>query len=132
MSCKTSELYVCACEGEKKCDAIVEMVVGCEGDCEVSCCGAPMKPAEPKTADQGKEKHVPVIERIEGGYRVKVGDVPHPMLEEHHIQFIELRTCCQVHRKYLKPGDAPEAVFMMEEANVTAIENCNIHGLWTS
>lgn len=91
-----------------------------------------MTKAQPKTADQGKEKHVPVIEKISGGYKVKIGSVPHPMEADHYIEFIELRTMDEIQRKYLKPGMAPEAVFLTSAASVSAIEFCNKHGLWIS
>jgi superoxide reductase len=87
---------------------------------------------QPKTVDLGKEKHVPVIEAISGGVKVKIGAVPHPMEPDHYIEFIELRTGDEIHRKYLKPGMAPEAIFLVNVANVRAIEFCNKHGLWTS
>ena len=41
------------------------------------------------TTDAATEKHVPVVEKIAGGYRVTVGEVEHPMTEEHSIQWIE-------------------------------------------
>ncbi|MDR0291433.1 MAG: desulfoferrodoxin, partial [Elusimicrobium sp.] len=84
--------------------------------------------------DASKEKHVPVIEKAEGGYKIKVGAAPHPMLPEHYIQFIELICieCSKVQRKYLKPGEAPEAVFQTKSKNIIAREYCNLHGLWTA
>jgi superoxide reductase len=91
-----------------------------------------MTKVQPKTEDQGKEKHVPVIEKIDGGVKVKIGSVAHPMEADHYIEFIELHTEDEIHRKYLKPGMAPEAIFMVSAGNVKAIEFCNKHGLWTS
>ena len=82
------------------------------------------------TTDAATEKHVPVIETIEGGYKVVVGSVTHPMLDEHYIQWIELVTENTVLRKFLKPGEAPEAVFLTEEKAIYAREYCNLHGLW--
>ncbi|HPI67556.1 MAG TPA: desulfoferrodoxin [bacterium] len=96
------------------------------------CCGAPMELLVEKTADEGLEKHVPVIEKIEGGYKVKVGSVPHPMEGTHYIEWIELMVGDKVYREYLNPGQAPEAVFMLEAENVSAREYCNLHGLWKS
>jgi superoxide reductase len=87
---------------------------------------------EVKTADQGKEKHVPVIEKQDGGYLVKVGDVPHPMIEKHWITFIELRTKDAVYRKYLHAEQEPQAFFATEEAIVEVVSYCNIHGLWVA
>lgn len=127
---KVNDIFVCSAEDERKCDYVVEALQVCDENCRLSCCGVEMKAAEFKTADQGSEKHVPVIEKVEGGYKVKVGDVPHPMLPEHYIQFIELRTGDEVLRKHLKPGAAPEALFKTEGTAVSAIELCNLHGIW--
>jgi superoxide reductase len=73
---------------------------------------------------------VPVIEKIPGGVKVKVGSVAHPMEEKHYIQWIEINADGRTCRKFLKPGDAPEAEFQVEAANITAREYCNLHGLW--
>jgi superoxide reductase len=83
-----------------------------------------------KTADAAKEKHVPVIEKIDGGYKVKVGSVPHPMQKEHFIEWIELLADGRAYRQFLEPGMAPEATFNVEACSVSAREHCNIHGLW--
>lgn len=84
-----------------------------------------MKLLEEQTADSATEKHVPVVE----GNRVKVGSVPHPMTEQHYIEFIEVISDDRVCRRFLKPGEAAEAEF---DAFVpeTSREYCNIHGLW--
>ena len=62
------------------------------------CCGQPMELLTEKTADQGMEKHVPVVEKIDGGYKVKVGSVPHPMEEGHYIEWIELMADGKIYR----------------------------------
>jgi superoxide reductase len=100
------------------------------GDGEMVCCGQPMKRLAENTTDAAKEKHVPVIEKIPGGYRVKVGSVAHPMEEKHYIEWIELQTEDTVYRRFLKPGQAPEAVFLTDATSVSAREYCNLHGLW--
>jgi superoxide reductase len=82
------------------------------------------------TTDAATEKHVPVIEAIEGGYRVSVGSVEHPMTEAHYIQWIELITEKEVLRKYLDPTDKPVAEFKTDAKKVCAREYCNLHGLW--
>jgi superoxide reductase len=120
---KKLQIYKCS-----TCGNIVEVLVGGTG--ELSCCGAPMKLLEEKTADASTEKHVPVIEKVDGGYKVKVGSVPHPMLEEHYIQWIELLADGKAYRQFLQPGDDPEALFNVEADDVSAREHCNIHGLW--
>ena len=82
------------------------------------------------TVDAAKEKHVPVIEKIEGGYKVKVGSVAHPMEANHYIEWIEIVADGKAYRQFLNPGDAPEATFMIDAAQITAREYCNMHGLW--
>ena len=98
----------------------------------VMCCGQPMEEMIPGTTDAAQEKHVPVYE-VEGNcVHVKVGEVEHPMLEEHYIEWISLQTKQGNQRKALKPGDAPEACFCICEGDeVEAVyEHCNLHGLW--
>jgi superoxide reductase len=120
---KQLEIYKCA-----MCGNIVEVLHSGEG--AISCCGEPMKKFTENTVDAAKEKHVPIIEKIDGGYKVKVGAVAHPMEEKHYIEWIELLADGKAYRQFLKPGDAPEAVFMIKAAVVTAREYCNLHGLW--
>ncbi len=84
------------------------------------------------STDAATEKHVPVVEKIEGGYRVTVGSVEHPMTEEHFIQWIELISDDEVQRRYLKPTDKPVAEFKTDATEVYAREYCNLHGLWKS
>jgi len=117
------EIYEC-----KLCGNIVEVLRG--GDGELVCCGQPMEKLVAKTADAGKEKHVPVIEKLAEGFKVKVGSIPHPMEEKHYIEWIELLADGIAYRKFLKPGVAPEAVFNVKATTVSAREHCNIHGLW--
>jgi superoxide reductase len=117
------QIYKCAI-----CGNIVEVING--GDGELVCCEEPMELLAEKTADAATEKHVPVIEKIDGGYKVKVGSVPHPMEEKHLIEWIELLADGKAYRQFLSPGQAPEAVFNVDAVSVTAREHCNIHGLW--
>lgn len=119
------QLQVYKCEA---CGNIVEVLHGGEG--ELVCCGKPMVLLKENTVDAAKEKHVPVIEKVEGGYKVKVGSVPHPMEEKHYIEWIEMVAGETVYRRFLKPGEAPEAVFPSDAAGGQAREYCNIHGLW--
>ncbi len=103
---------------------------------ELVCCGQPMNLLEEKTSEQeGKEKHVPVIETIEGGVKVKVGSIPHPMEEKHYIGLIQLiREGNVVIGKRLKAGDKPEAEFccLGDTKGLKARIFCNIHGVWVS
>ena len=117
------QIYKC-----NMCGNIVEVLHG--GDGELVCCGEPMELLTEKTADAAKEKHVPVIEKVQSGYKVKVGSVPHPMEEKHYIEWIELLADGKSYRQFLKPGIAPEAMFCVEASKVSAREHCNVHGLW--
>ncbi len=117
------EIYKC-----ELCGNIVEVLHAGDGD--LICCGQPMKLFKENTVDAAKEKHVPVVEKIPGGFKVKVGSVPHPMEEKHYIEWIELIADAKAYRQFLKPGQPAEAAFNVEAANVTAREYCNLHGLW--
>ena len=119
------QLQVYKCEA---CGNIVEVLHG--GDGELVCCEKPMVLLKENTVDAAKEKHVPVIEKVEGGYKVKVGSVAHPMEEKHYIEWVELIADGKAYRQFLKPGQAPEAIFKIDAANVSAREYCNLHGLW--
>jgi len=117
------EIYKC-----EVCGNIVEVLHS--GGGSLVCCGAEMGRMTENTVDAAKEKHVPVIEKVDGGVKVKVGDVPHPMEEKHWIEFVELIADDKVHRQFLNPGEAPEAFFPVEGDKLTARELCNLHGLW--
>ena len=110
------------------CGNIVEVLHGGAG--ELVCCGQPMKLFTENTVGAAKEKNVAVSEKVDAGYKVKVGDVPHPMEEKHYIEFVELIADGKVYRQFLNPGEAPEALFCIEAAQVSAREYCNLHGLW--
>ena len=117
------EVYKC-----EACGNIVEVIHGGAG--ELVCCGEPMKLMVENTVDAAKEKHVPVIEKVAGGVKVKVGSVAHPMEEKHYIEWIEIIADGKAYRQFLKPAQKPEAVFMIEAASITAREYCNLHGHW--
>lgn len=112
------------------CGNIVEVVNASGGT--LVCCGQPMKLLKENTTDAATEKHVPVIEKVEGGVLVKVGSVEHPMTDAHYIQWIEVHTANKIYRKELKPGEKPEALFKLDEEVLFAREYCNLHGLWRS
>ena len=112
------------------CGNIVEVLHAGAGT--LVCCGQPMQLLEANTTDAAQEKHVPVIERIDGGYRVTVGSVEHPMTPEHYIQWIELLTDEGVLRRELTPTDRPGALFQTTAHVTGAREYCNLHGLWAA
>jgi superoxide reductase len=117
------EIYRC-----EACGNMVEVIHG--GGADLVCCGENMALMVENTVDAAIEKHVPVIEKVDGGVKVKVGDVAHPMEEKHFIEWIEIIVDGKVERQFLNPGEAPEAVFKTDASNVTAREYCNLHGLW--
>jgi superoxide reductase len=96
------------------------------------CCGKPMILQQEKTTDQGKEKHVPVIEKSASGIVVKVGSVPHPMEETHYLEWVDVRTGENIYVRSFKPGEKPETEFCIADINVKARAYCNVHGLWTN
>lgn len=112
------------------CGNIVAMVE--ESGVPLECCGEEMSALTPNTTDGATEKHVPVYEVKDGVVHVKVGDVDHPMIDEHYIQWIEIQTTNGNQRKLLKPGDKPEACFALCEGEEveSVCEYCNLHGLW--
>jgi superoxide reductase len=122
---KIKEIYKC-----EVCGNIVEVIN--EGVGELVCCNQPMILLQEHAEDQGLEKHVPVITKEEGKVIVEVGDVEHPMTEEHYIQWIELTVDGKSCKKFLTPDDKPRAEFKVprEYSEISAREYCNIHGLW--
>lgn len=118
-----NQVYKCAV-----CGNIVEVVHA--GGGALVCCGQPMVLQNENTVDASKEKHVPVIEKTAAGFKVTVGSVAHPMEEKHYIEMIEVIADGKTYKKFLKPGDKPEAEFCIPAEQVTAREYCNLHGLW--
>lgn len=122
---KTRQVYKCSV-----CGNIVEVLH--VGGGELVCCGQPMNLLEEKTKDEGKEKHVPLIEKTAKGVKVKVGSVPHPMEEKHFIEWIEIIADGSSCKKFLKPGQKPETEFETSATNIAARIYCNLHELWKS
>jgi superoxide reductase len=117
------EVYKC-----ETCGNIVEVLHG--GDGKLVCCGEPMKLMVENKVDAAKEKHVPVIEKISGGVKVKIGSVAHPMEDKHYIEWIEIIADGKAYRQFLKSGEKPEASFQVTADKIQAREFCNLHGLW--
>ncbi|MBQ6224263.1 MAG: desulfoferrodoxin, partial [Campylobacter sp.] len=124
---KLNDLYKCSV-----CGNVVEITH--VGGGELVCCSKPMLALVANTEEASTEKHIPVIEKTEKGYLIKVGSVPHPMEEKHYIEFIEVFSQDgKVGRKYLKPGDKPEAEFLSTGVEIIKARiYCNIHGVWES
>ena len=119
------QFFIC-----EKCGNMIAMVKS--SGVPVMCCGQKMTELIPGTSDGAHEKHVPVF-TVEGNQvHVKVGEVAHPMLDAHYIEWISLQTKQRNQRKELHPGEAPEACFALCEGDeVEAVyAYCNLHGLW--
>jgi superoxide reductase len=122
---EVGEVYKC-----DVCGNIVEVLHPGKGT--LVCCDQPMVLQNENTVDASKEKHVPVIEKIEGGVLVKVGSSEHPMIDTHYIEWIEIWTAKKVYREYLSPGEKPQAEFIVKEDVLYARAYCNLHRLWKS
>lgn len=119
------KFYIC-----ERCKNIIAFVE--ESGVPVKCCGENMKEIVANTIDASQEKHVPVI-NVEGSkVVVKVGDVEHPMSEEHYIKWIALETKLGNQRKLLNPNEAPSSCFKICEDDevLKSYAYCNLHGLW--
>ncbi|MBR9677343.1 desulfoferrodoxin [Candidatus Woesearchaeota archaeon] len=112
------------------CGNIVETVHA--GGGTLVCCNQPMQLLTENTVDAAHEKHVPIIEKIPTGYKVRIGEIAHPMEEGHYIEFIELLAQGRSYKKFLNPGDKPETTFDTNEDKVTIRAYCNLHGLWSA
>ena len=123
---KLRQIYKC-----EICGNIVEIIHAGVGS--LVCCDEEMKLLEEKTEDSSVEKHVPYVEKTSKGVLVKVGqNQDHPMTDEHYIEWIQLIADDVTYRKFLKPGDKPQAEFKISADKISAREYCNVHGLWKS
>jgi len=120
-----NQIYRC-----RVCGNMIEVLHSGAG--ELVCCNQPMNLLKPKSQEEGLEKHVPVVEKIEGGYLVKVGSLEHPMEEAHYIEWIELLAGDSVFRNFLSPEQKPEARFLINAQEASAREYCSVRGLWQS
>ena len=120
---KVNEIYKCSV-----CGNMVETIY--VGGGTLVCCDKEMILQTANTVDAAEEKHVPVVEKTETGIKVTVGEIAHPMEDSHYIEWIEVIADGKSYRKFLKPGDAPEADFCIEDDKFEVREYCNLHGLW--
>lgn len=120
------QIYKCSI-----CGNMVEVLHSGAG--ELVCCGQPMNLLEPKIHNEGEEKHLPVVEKTDNGFQVKIGAVDHPMEENHFIEWIGIKIDGKRGRKFLQPGEPARAEFfhqITDIAQVKAQAYCNVHGLW--
>ena len=119
-------MKVCKCS---QCGNTISMIV--ESGVPVMCCGKPMGELVPNTGEASGEKHIPVVEVSGTKVNVTVGSVEHPMVEEHHIEWIYVETEKGGQCKKLNPGEAPKATFSLNDDKAVAVyAYCNLHGLW--
>ena len=116
----------------KRCGKIIALVK--DVPVPTICCGEVMEELIPNTQDGAHEKHIPVVSVENNIVTVKVGEVDHPMLPEHYIEWIMIQTNFGNQRKILKPGDVPIARFALLDGEevIRALEYCNIHGLYSN
>ena len=119
------KFYVC-----KKCGTMVALVK--KGHCIPTCCGDEMTELVAGEVEASKEKHIPVINVNGNIVTVVVGEVEHPMIDVHYIEWISIETNLGNQRKVLKPNDEPKAQFALLDGEkvVAAYAYCNLHGLW--
>ena len=115
-----------------KCDICGQIIEVLHKGVNPYCCNAKMVLQQEKTQDAATEKHVPFIEKVDGGVEIRIGqNQAHPMTEDHYIMWIEACAGGKVYRQFLAPGQEPKAFFpITDSAEITAREYCNIHGLW--
>jgi superoxide reductase len=120
---KLMSVYKC-----ERCGNIIQVLHG--DQCKIRCCAQDMVWIKPNTVDAAQEKHIPVIEKSGDNIKVKIGSVPHPMEDDHFIEWIQLLADDVYCSAFLKPGGAPEKVINIEGDNLSAFAYCNLHGLW--
>ena len=114
-----------------KCDVCKNMVdLLHDGGRQLTCCDTLMRELVANTQEASEEKHIPVIERSEKELLVRVGEVEHPMDENHYIEWIAIVSGKTVIRRFLSPGDKPEARFAPNSKDIEVFAYCNLHGLW--
>ena len=118
------KFYIC-----RRCGNLIGLLH--KSDVPMMCCGQKMEALVPNTTEAAGEKHLPVVTVEDGAVHVNVGEVNHPMLDEHFIEWIYVETEHGGQRRILKPGEQPEATFCVgDDKPVAVYAYCNLHGLW--
>ncbi len=122
-----NEIYKC-----EVCGNIIEVLS--VGGGELVCCQKPMSHIRENSIDAGKEKHIPIVKIENDKMLVTVGEIKHPMSDEHYIQWIEVILGEKIYRKNLKPNENPNTTFeiLNHSKEIIVRAYCNIHGLWIS
>ena len=118
------KFYIC-----KHCGNLIGLIK--DKGVAMMCCGEEMTELAANTEEASVEKHLPAITVSGNSASVKVGSVPHPMEEAHHISFVYIETERGGQRKCLKIGEEPQISFSFtDDKPVAAYAYCNLHGLW--
>lgn len=119
-------------QGIYRCEACGNVIkVLFAGAGQLSCCGLPMDLLVEQSSGSPAAEHFALVRRMDDGYRVTVGGVPHPMQDDHYIVWIEFFADGVVSRRFLTPGSEPAAIFHCPEAGqAQARIYCSVHGLW--
>lgn len=95
------------------------------------CCGEPMEELVANSVEAATEKHIPDVTVADGLVHVKIGTVAHPMVQEHHIEFIYLQTEKGGQRRALLTDEDASATFsLVDDVPLVVFAYCNLHGLW--
>lgn len=122
---KNTRFYIC-----ETCGNVIGFI---DGNPErLSCCGKPMQLLVANAVDASKEKHLPYLIDEGDEVIVKIGEVEHPMEEEHYISWVAQVSENETTRIRLHPGEKPEVKFKKAKnaKNATIYAYCNKHGLW--
>ena len=121
---KNSKFYICP-----RCGNVLEVVHS--GGVAPNCCGSEMLELKANSADASGEKHTPAVQIHGSIVEVNVGSIDHPMEEVHWIEWVQLNTDKGTYRRRLNPGQAPRAIFQLNNEQPLAVyAYCNLHGLW--
>lgn len=115
---KENQVYKC-----NICGNIVSVMHTGQG--ELVCCRAPMENKIVNSGDFDKAVHIPKIENK----TVYIGEVSHPMEDDHYIEWIEVLNKNEKEIKFLKPNDISEFKFCLNEVLIVRCY-CNKHGLF--
>ncbi|MBO5735660.1 MAG: (2Fe-2S)-binding protein [Clostridia bacterium] len=119
-----SKFYIC-----EHCGNLIGMIH--DAGVPMMCCGQKMTKLEPGVVEASAEKHIPVYALDGNTVTVTVGEVQHPMVEEHSILWVYLQTDKGGQRKCLEVGKAPTVTFALaDEKPIAVYAYCNLHGLW--
>ncbi len=97
---------------------------------DVLCCGEVMEELIANTVDASLEKHIPVVKINGNEISVQVGEIMHPMSEDHYIEFIVIETENGICVRKLKVSDNPEVNSYINSKVLNVYAYCNLHGLW--